>query len=67
LHPEGAVARTLPPDTQFAALLRRLDDLLDEATRLRVQIDHAMKGKQSSPFWPDRRREPKPVSRERRR
>lgn len=60
------MAQTLPPDTQLAALLRRLDDLLDEATKLRGQIEKAMNVKTSLPFWPDRRRQRKPVARERR-
>jgi hypothetical protein len=67
LHPEGAVAQTLPPDTELAALLRRLDDLLDEATKLRGRIEDVMKVNKTSPFWPERRRQPTPVTRERRR
>jgi hypothetical protein len=36
-------------------LLRQLDELLAEATRLRDRIDHAMATKAQAPFWPDRR------------
>lgn len=61
------MAQTLPPDTQLAALLRRLDDLLDEATKLRSQIEKTMNVRKSSAFWPDRRRQRKPVAPERRR
>jgi hypothetical protein len=48
-------------------LVRRLDDLLSEAKRLRSQIETAMKINKDSPFWPDRRQQPKPVPRDRRR
>jgi hypothetical protein len=54
--PEGAVAKPLPPDPQVSTLLRQLDELLDEATRLRDRIDHAMTAQSTTPFWPDRRR-----------
>ena len=61
------MAETLPPDTELAALLRRLDDLLDEATKLRSRVETAMKVNKTSPFWPERRQQRKPVARERRR
>ena len=59
--PEGAVANPLPPDPQVSSLLRQLDELLTEATRLRDRIDHAMTAQVESPFWPDRRRATPPV------
>jgi len=61
------VAETLPPDTELAALLRRLDEILDEATKLRSRVENAMKVSHTSPFWPDRRKQRKPVPSERRR
>ncbi len=60
------MADTLPPDTELAALLRRLDDLLDEATKLRGRIEDAMDVGNASPFWPERRHQREPVARERR-
>jgi hypothetical protein len=61
------VAEVLPPDSPLTALVRRLDDLLSEAKRLRSQIETAMNINKDSPFWPDRRQQPKPVPRDRRR
>jgi hypothetical protein len=61
------VAQKLPPDTDLTALLQRLDDLLDEATKLRSRVENAMEVSKTSPFWPDRRQQRKPVTRERRR
>ncbi len=60
------MAEPLPPDTHFTALLRRLDELLHEATHLRDEIQAAMSSKTESPFWPDRRHERHPVPTERR-
>jgi hypothetical protein len=54
--PEEAVPNPLPPDPQVSSLLRQLDELLAEATRLRDRIDHAMTARVEAPFWPDRRR-----------
>lgn len=61
------MSETLPSDPELAALLQRLDDLLDEATKLRSRLESAMKVSKTSPFWPDRRQQRKPVPRERRR
>jgi hypothetical protein len=47
--------------------MRRLDDLLAEAGKLRRQIETAMKSRTSLPFWPERRKQRLPVSRDRRR
>lgn len=60
------MAETLPPDSQVADLLRRLDDLLAEATRLRDDIETAMQARIDSPFWPERRRRRLPITQERR-
>lgn len=57
---------TLPPDSDSKALLRRLDDLLHEATRLRDEIQAAMTAHVQSPFWPERRHQRAPVSTDRR-
>lgn len=52
---------------QFDALMRRLDDLLAEAVRLRHQIGDAMRRDRQQPFWPDRRRTRQPHEPDRRR
>lgn len=61
------MADSLPPDGQVEALLRRLNELIVEATRLRDDIASAMSRRIESPFWPDRRRERRPFPQERRR
>lgn len=44
------------PRHDFAALMNRIDRLLDEATAVRQQVTAAMRRRWQQPFWPDRRR-----------
>jgi hypothetical protein len=60
------VSVLVPPDHQFAALLRRLDDLLMEAGYLREQINSAIQRTSTRPFWPDRRKRQEPYEGDRR-
>jgi hypothetical protein len=50
----------------FAAMMRRLDEILAEAVRLREQITTTMRNNQERPFWPDRRIRREPHDPERR-
>jgi hypothetical protein len=56
LHGVRRVADDLPPDNRIASLIRRLDDLLSEAARLRDEVTSALRRRAERPFWPDRRR-----------
>lgn len=51
---------------QFAALMRRFDELIAEAGRLSQEIADAMRRDREEPFWPDRRRHSQPHHPERR-
>jgi hypothetical protein len=42
-------------DGHLHAVIRRLDELLAEAVRLRADIASAMRRRRERPFWPDRR------------
>ena len=56
-----------PNPTHFRELIRKLDELVTEAARLREQITGAMRRELEHPFWPDRRRVKMPFFPERRR
>jgi hypothetical protein len=56
LHPNGLVTDERPSEDRMAALMRRLDDLLDEAAQLRAEVANAVRARVNRPFWPDRRR-----------
>jgi len=43
-------------EERIAALVRQLDDLLDEAAELRGEALAAVRMREVRPFWPDRRR-----------
>jgi hypothetical protein len=43
-------------EERIAALVRQLDDLLDEAAELRGEALTAVRMREARPFWPDRRR-----------
>jgi uncharacterized tellurite resistance protein B-like protein len=58
--------RDLSPQ-QASELISRLDELVQEAARLREQITAAMRRELEHPFWPDRRRVRMPHYPERRR
>lgn len=44
-----------PPDDHLGALMRRIDELLGEAARLRNEAVTAGRSRSDHPFWPDRR------------
>ena len=46
----------LPSDSRIAALMRRIDELLSDAARLREEVASAVRSRAERPFWPDRRR-----------
>jgi hypothetical protein len=60
------VNQSRPDDPVLATILRRLDELVGEASRLRAEIQDAMTREIESPFWPERRRTRVPVADERR-
>jgi hypothetical protein len=45
---------SLPKDTDIANLLFQIDELIDEARRLRGHIEHAIEAR-TNPVWPEQR------------
>jgi hypothetical protein len=62
----GRVPENLPPDARIHALIRRIDELLAEAARLRDEVAETVRDRTERPFWPDRRRRREPRQPDRR-
>ena len=56
----------LMKDGRCKALIKRLDDLIAEAVRIRTEISASVRYARQFPFYPDRRRKAQIVEEERR-
>ena len=66
MHPSGLAVDETHAPSRLAALMRTLDELLDEAARLRQEVGETLR-RGRRPFWPERRKTNIPYDPDRRR